>query len=53
MYLVEVRLDLNVDADGRLKVVVTVETDVGLNDRHETLVLADEGVPVFVTVTGR
>lgn len=45
-YLVEVRLDLDVDADCCLEVVVAVEADVRLDDRHEPLVLADERVSV-------
>lgn len=53
--LVEVRLDLDVDADGRLEVVVAVKADVRLDDRYEALVLADEGVPVvsFCLARGR
>lgn len=40
------RLHLDVDADCRLEVVVAVEADVRLDDRHEPLVLADERVSV-------
>lgn len=40
------RLDLDVDSDCRLEVVVAVEANVRLDDRHEPLVLADERVSV-------
>lgn len=46
--LVKVRLNLHVHADGRLKVVVAVEADVGFDDGNESLVLADEGISSHV-----
>lgn len=43
-------LHFNVDTDRGFEVVVAVEADVGLDNRHEALVLANQGVPDIVHV---